>query len=65
MTSKRIVNSTFLPLNIMLRVSFSPNRDRACCHCWISPFGAPWENGRYTFKKDPLDNTCKKSQKQV
>ena len=29
------------PLNIMLRVSFSPDRDRVCRHCWISPFWTP------------------------
>ena len=25
-------------LNIMLRVSFSPGRDRPCRHCWIASF---------------------------
>ena len=28
-------------INIMLRVSFSPGRSRACRHCWISPFWTP------------------------
>ena len=31
----------FLPLNIMLRFSFSSGRDRACRHCWISYFRTP------------------------
>ena len=37
-------------LNIMLRVSFSPGRDRACRHYWISSFWPPRENGRYSFR---------------
>ena len=35
----------FLSLNIMLRVSFSPGRDGAFRHCWISSFWALWEKG--------------------
>ena len=31
----------FFPLNIMLRVSFSPARDCACRHYWISSFWIP------------------------
>ena len=43
-------------LNIMLRVHFSPGRDRACRHCWISCFLPPWENGRCQTNQ-PLDVT--------
>jgi hypothetical protein len=28
-------------LNLMLWVSFSPGRDRACRYCWISSFWTP------------------------
>ena len=55
-------------LNIILRVSFSPDRDRACFHCWISSFITPWENGCNSFtifyhgKKSTLDNTYSKKE---
>ena len=29
----------------MLKVSFSPGRDRIRRHCWISSLWTPWENG--------------------
>ena len=50
-----VVISFFFSLNIMMRVSFSPGRDRACRRCWISSFWIPRENGYSSFRKDPLD----------
>ena len=41
----------------MLRVSFSPGRDRTCGHFWISSCWTPLENGCCTlsmFKKGPF-----------
>ena len=46
-------------LNVKLRVSFSPGRDRVCRHWWNYCFWTPWENGRCFSKKGPLDNTSK------
>ena len=51
----------YFSLNIMLRVSFSPGRDFACRHCWISlavfkikPFRQYLQN---ILEKNPSDNT--------
>ena len=46
----------FFPLNIMLRVSFSPGRDRACRHCWISSFWTPSGKRRlFLFAAAPFE----------
>ena len=41
-------------LNIMLSVSFSLARDRACRHCWISSFWTPIGKRRLYFSRGPL-----------
>ena len=46
--------SRFFPLNIMLRVSFSPGRDRACRHCCISSFWTPSGKQRLCFSRGHL-----------
>ena len=40
--------------NIMLRVSFSLGRDRACRHCWISSFWTPLGKRALFLKNGPL-----------
>ena len=40
----------------MLRISFSPGRDRAGRHCWIYFFWIPWENGYDSLNVHPLDH---------
>ena len=37
-----MISALLFSLNIMLSVSVSPGRDRACRHCWILSFWAPW-----------------------
>ena len=45
----------FYALNIMLRVSFSPDRDRACRYCWICSFRPPLrKNGYHILRKEPF-----------
>ena len=41
-------------LNVVLRVSFSPGRDRACRHCWISSFWTRSGKRRLYFSRGPL-----------
>ena len=48
-SEKGMVECLHYSLNIMLRVSFSLGRERACRHCWISSFRTPRENGYYTL----------------
>ena len=65
-----LLSMIYLSSNIVVRVPFSPGRDRACRHCWISSFAPPWENGTYfliffhqSFNNKPLDNTWNNFQK--
>ena len=49
---------TYISLNIMMKVSFSPGRDRACRHCWISfLFDPPGKTLTVFVLRDPFDNT--------
>ena len=41
-------------IKLMFWVSFSPGRERACRHCWISSYGPPWENGCCSVREDPF-----------
>ena len=53
---------SWFSLNIMMRVSFSPSRDRACRHCWTPSFWTPEKTVVIflpSFSKNTLENIWK------